>query len=132
MGLFKNMKDMQAQAQQAQQQGMGGAPGGMQDAMGGAAMGDQVAYAQLAMKLQNSGVEAPGVIHSIRPTGNTDVGGGQWTDFDVSIRPPSGEPFQTTIKQSMLPAQLEEISEGGSITVKFDPDSPTSAMMFGW
>ena len=131
MGLFKNMKDMQAQAQQAQQ-GMGGTPGGMQGAMGGAAMGDQVAYAQLAMKLQNSGVEAPGVVHSIRPTGNTDVGGGQWTDFDVSIRAPSGEPFQTTIKQSMLPAQLEEISEGGSITVKFDPDSPTSAMMFGW
>jgi hypothetical protein len=129
LGLFKNMKDMQAQAQEAMagQGGMGGMAGtGMGD------MGAQAAYAQLAQKLQASGVEAPGVVHSIRPTGQTDIGGGQQVEFDVSIRPAAGDPYQTTISQSMLPAQLEGIAEGAAITVKYDPDSPTSALIYGW
>ena len=127
MGLFKNMKDMQGQAQDAMAN-QGGTAGmaGMGD------MGAQAAYAQLAQKLAASGVEAPGVVHSIRPTGQTDIGGGQQVDFDVSIRPADGDPFQTTISQSMLPAQLEGIAEGAAITVKYDPDSPTSALMYGW
>ena len=127
MGFFDKMKDMQSQAQEA----MAG-QGGMQQAMGGQDMASQAAYAQLAQKLHASGVEAQGVIHSIRPTGNTDMGGGQWTEFDVSIKPAEGEPYQTTISQSMLPAQMEELSEGKSITVRYDPDSPTSAMIYSW
>ena len=74
----------------------------------------------------------PASCTAIRPTGQTDVGGGQQTEFDVSIRPAGGEPYQTTISQSMLPAQLEEISEGASITVRYDPDSPTTALIYGW
>jgi hypothetical protein len=128
MGLFKNMKDMSSQAreamgQQQQQQGMGGMGGDMQS---------QAAYAQMAQKLHQSGVEAPGVVHAMRPTGQTDMGGGQQVEFDVSIKPEGAEPYQTTIKQSMLPAQLEDFSEGKSITVKYDPDSPTSALIYGW
>jgi hypothetical protein len=130
VGLFKNMKDMQAQAQGAMaNQGAPAAPTGM-PGMGD--MAAQAAYAQLAQKLHASGVEAPGVVHAIRPTGQTDIGGGQQTEFDVSIRPASGEPYQTTISQSMLPAQLEGIAEGAAITVKYDPDSPTSALIYGW
>lgn len=133
MGLFKNVKDMQAQAQEAMA-GQGGMAG--TGSMGGmAGMGDmaaQAAYAQLAQKLAASGVEAPGVVHSVRPTGQTDIGGGQQVEFDVSIRPAAGEPYQTTISQSMLPAQLEGIAEGAAITVKYDPDSPTSALIYGW
>ena len=127
MGLFKNMQDMQAQAQgaMANQGGMGSIPG-----MGD--MGAQAAYAQLAQKLAASGVEAPGVVHSIRPSGQTDIGGGQQVDFDVSIRPADGDPYQTTISQSMLAAQLEGIAEGAPITVKYDPDAPTSALIYGW
>jgi len=128
MGLFDKMKDAQAQAKEAMA-GAGGAGGGM-PGMGD--MGAQAAYAQKAQKLHASGVEAPGVVHAIRSTGNTDIGGGQETEFDVSIRPADGEPYQTTITQSMLPAQLEGISEGASITVKYDPDSPTSALIYGW
>ena len=127
MGLFKNMKDMQSQAQEA----MGSQPG-MMEQMGGGDMQAQAAYAQMAQKLHQSGVEAPGVVHAIRPTGQTDIGGGQQVEFDVSIKPDGADPYQTTIKQSMLPAQLEDFSDGKSITVKFDPDSPTSALIYGW
>jgi hypothetical protein len=125
MGLFDKMKDAQAQAAQAMQ----GA--NVQMGAGGGGAG-QMAYAQLAQKLAQSGVEAPGVVHSITPTGNTDFGGGQETAFEVSIKPADGEPFQTTITQSMLPAQLEGIQDGSAITVKYDPDSPTSALIYGW
>ena len=131
MGLFKNMKDMQSQAQEAMA-GQGANQGGMGGMAGMGDMGAQAAYAQLAQKLHASGVEAPGVVHAIRPTGQTDVGGGQQVEFDVSIRPAEGDPFQTTISQSMLPAQLEGIAEGAAITVKYDPDSPTSALIYGW
>jgi hypothetical protein len=124
MGMFDKMKDAQAQAAQAMGAGtqMGSAGG----------MAGQAAYAQMAQKLAQSGVEAPGVVHSVTPTGSTDIGGGQETRFEVSIKPGDGEPFQTTITQSMLPAQLEGISEGSAITVKYDPDSPTSALIYGW
>lgn len=130
MGLFKNMKDMQSQAQEAM--GNQGGQAGMAGMGGMGDMGAQAAYAQLAQKLHASGVEAPGVVHAIRPTGQTDVGGGQQVEFDVSIRPADGDPYQTTISQSMLPAQLEGIAEGAAITVKYDPDSPTSALIYGW
>jgi hypothetical protein len=126
MGLFDKMKDAQAQAAQAMQ-----GAGGVQMGAGGGGAG-QMAYAQLAQKLAQSGVEAPGVVHSITPTGNTDFGGGQETAFEVSIKPSDGDPFQTTITQSMLPAQLEGIQEGSAITVKYDPDAPTSALIYGW
>src|SRR3954451_18317855 len=125
MGLFDKMKDAQAQASSAMQ----GANVQMGASGGGAG---QMAYAQLAQKLAQSGVEAPGVVHSITSTGNTDFGGGQETAFEVSIKPSEGEPFQTTITQSMLPAQLEGIQEGSAITVKYDPDSPASALIYGW
>jgi hypothetical protein len=132
VGLFKNMKDMQAQAQEAMASAGGAGAGAAMGGMGTADMQGQAAYAQLAQKLAQSGVEAPGVIHTIRPTGQTDMGGGQQVEFDVSIRPAAGDPYQTTIRQSMLPAQLEGLSEGHAITVKYDPDAPAMALMYGW
>ena len=98
----------------------------------GGDMTSQVAYAQLMQKLAQSGVEAPGVIHSIRPTGQTDLSGGQQVEFDVSIKPASGEPYQAQISQSMLPAQMEGLSEGQAITVKYDPDAPVMAIIHSW
>lgn len=132
MGLFDKMKDAQQQAQQAMgSAGAAQAPGGM-PGMGGVDMAAQAAYAQKAQKLSAAGVEAPGEVHAIRPTGTTDMGGGQETDFDVTISPPGGQPYQTTVRQSMLPAQLEGIAVGAAITVKYDPDDPSQALIYGW
>ena len=64
------MKGMQQQAQDAVSNA-----GGMQQGMGGGDMAAQAAYAQLAQKLQASGVEAPGTVQAIRDTGETDPGG---------------------------------------------------------
>lgn len=32
----------------------------------------------------------------------------------------------------MLPAQLEGLAVGGAITVKYDPDNPQMALIYGW
>ncbi len=125
MGLFDKMKDAQQQAQSA----MAGMPD--MSTMGGD-MAAQAAYAQKAQKLHSQGVEAPGQVHAIRTTGVTDPGGGQETDFDVTITPAGGQPYQTTIRQFMLPAMLEGISEGAAITVKYDADDPSQALIYGW
>lgn len=133
MGLFDRMKDAQQQAQDAMAAaGATQAPAGMPGGMDGAAMAAQAAYAQKAQKLYAEGVEAPGQVHAIRPTGQTDVGGGQDVDFDVTITPAGGSPYQTTIRQSMLAAQLEGISEGAAITVRYDADDPSQALIYGW
>jgi hypothetical protein len=132
MGLFDKMKDASQQAQDAMASaGAAQAPPGM-PGMGGVDMAAQAAYAQKAQKLQAAGVEASGEVLAIRSTGTTDMGGGQETDFDVTISPAGGQAYQTTVRQSMLPAQLEGIAVGAAITVKYDPDDPSQALIYGW
>lgn len=126
MGLLDRVKNAQQQAAGA----MAGA-GGMAGMTGGD-MAAQAAAAQLANKLGAQGVEAPGVIRAIRPTGETDMGGGQRTEVDVTIAPDGGSPYETTVSQSFLPAQLEGFEPGGAVTVKYDPDEPSAALIYGW
>ena len=132
MGLFDRIKDAQRQAEGATQQagGMGGATSAGMPGMGD--MTAMVEYQQRSQKLNASGVEAPATVDSINRTGQTDPGGGQWIEFGVTITPSGGSPYQTTIGQSMLPAMLEGISQGAAVTVKYDPDDPSKALIFGW
>ena len=141
MGLFdkaKGAKDQAAAAMAnaaAMQQAAGAAaPPGMANmpGMGGQDMAKMAAYSQKVNKIGQVGVEAPGVIHAIRPVGEPDVSGATWHEFDVSIRPEGGEPYQTTIEQSMLPFQMEGLAEGQAIVAKFDPDVPTEAIISSW
>jgi hypothetical protein len=107
--------------------GMGGMSGGL-----GGDMAAQAAYAQLVNKLGQVGVQAPGVIDTLRPTGQTDMGGGQMTEVDVTVTPAGGQPYQATVRQSFLPSQLEGLSQGAAIGVKYDPDNPSAALIYSW
>jgi hypothetical protein len=127
MGLLDRVKNAQAQAAGAMSNA-----GGMKGMTGGGDMAAQQASAQLAQKLRAQGVEAPGVIRAIRATGATDMGGGQQTEVDVTIAPDAGSPYEATVTQSFLPAQLEGLGEGGAVTVKYDPDNPSTALIYGW
>jgi hypothetical protein len=60
------------------------------------------------------------------------MGGGQQTEVDVTIAPEGGSPYDTTITQSFLAAQLEGLEAGGVCTVKYDPDNPSAALLYGW
>ena len=127
MGLFSKVKDAQQQAQQAMQ-----SAGGMKGAMGGGDMSAQMEYAQRAQKLNQSGVEAQAVVEAIRPTGQTEMGGSQVVDFDLAISPAGGQPYRASISQSMLPAQLEGLSQGATVGIKYDPDDPMKALIYSW
>jgi hypothetical protein len=143
MGLFgkkmdQRMADANAQAADAMaaaQQQMGGAGGmpGMDTAgMGGQDMAAMAAYSAKVNKLAQSGVEAPGVIHTITATGTPDVSGAAMHAIAVTYRPEGGDPIEATIEQSLLPFQLEGLAEGKPCTVKYDPDMPTSAVLQSW
>lgn len=123
MGLMDRMKAAQQQASEAMSNA-----GGMKGMMGSMApgnTGDQMAYRDLAQKLKASGVEAPGKITAIRD-------GGQQTEVDVTIAPSDGAPYDATVKQSFIPSQLEGLAVGGAVTVKYDPDDPQKALLYGW
>jgi hypothetical protein len=60
------------------------------------------------------------------------MGGGQMTEVDVTITPAGGPAYETTVKQSFLPAQLEGLASGSAITVKYDPDNPSAALIYSW
>jgi len=105
-------------------------PPGMPD-MANMSMPDP-AYVARVNKIGQSGVEAPGDLKAIRPMGSPDISGATLHEFDVTIRPASGKPYDTTIQQSMLPMQMQGLSEGKAVTVKYDPDKPTDALLHSW
>jgi len=144
MGMFDKVKEAQVKAKEALasvgdiQKGMGGiggagVPGGMPTGMpaGMPNMDEQLRYRELTQKLKASGVEAPAVITALRRGEADPMSGSIKTEVDVTIKPPNGEPYPATVKQSMLPAWLDTLSEGDAVSVKFDPDSPTSALIYG-
>lgn len=92
----------------------------------------QSAHAELVNRLGASGVPAPAVIEALRPTGQADVSGGQRVAVSVTISPTGAQPYQATIMQSFLPSQMEDLSPGRTIGVKFDPDNPTAALISAW
>jgi len=94
-------------------------------------MDEQLRYRDLAQKLKTSGVEAPAVINAIRRGETEPFSGSISTELDVTIKPATGAAYEATVKQAMLPAWLDILSEGEAVTVKYDPDSPTSALIYG-
>ena len=142
MGLFDKAKqaqqsaaDAMAQATAMQQQAGISTAGGMgteMPGMGGQDMAAMAAYSAKVNKLAQSGLEAPGVIHTITATGTPDISGATMHAVAVTYRPDGGDPIETTIDQSLLPFQLEGLSEGQTCTVKFDPDMPSSAVLHSW
>ncbi len=130
MGLFDKAKNAAQQAKDAMAQVPGGVAAGMPSGMQAPDMGEAMKYRDLTQKLKASGVEAPAVIKTIR-RGEADMGGGIQAEVDVSIEPADGAAYDATIKQSILPSWLDTLDAGSRVSIKYDPDSPTSALMYG-
>jgi hypothetical protein len=138
MGLFDKVKGAKqsaadAMAQATAAQGAAGVPS-MADmpGMGGQDMAAMAAYSAKVNKIAQSGVEAPGVIHTITATGSPDMSGATMHAIAVTYRPEGADPIEATIEQSLLPFQLEGLSDGQACTVKFDPDNPSAAILHSW
>jgi hypothetical protein len=123
--------DAMAQAGAMQQQA--GVPmGADMPGMGGQDMAAMAAMSAKLNKLATSGIEAPGVIHTITATGSPDISGATMHAIAVTYRPEGGDPIEATVEQSLLPFQLEGLAEGKPCTVKYDPDVPSSAILSSW
>jgi hypothetical protein len=131
MGLFDKVKDAQKQAQDAMAN-MGGMSTGQMGGMGGGDMAAMAAESQKLNKIAQAGVEAPAVVKGIQAVGGPDVAGATKHHIQVTIAPDGGAPYDTTVEQSMLPAQTEGLSEGMAVTVKYDPDNPAAAIIYSW
>jgi len=142
VGLFDKVKNAKQQAQDAvaqAQRSIANVGGGAQAAPAAAGapagfqmpdMEEALRYRELAQKLSASGVEAPAVINAVR-RGATDLGGSVKAEVDVTIKPADTAAYDATIKQSILPTWLDTLSAGSTVSVKYDPDSPTSALLYG-
>jgi len=138
VGLFDKAKQAKQGAAEAMaqatamQNAAGGFGGADMPGMGGQDMAAMAAYSAKVNKLAQSGVEAPGVIHTITATGTPDVSGATMHAIAVTYRPDGADPIETTIDQSLLPFQLEGLAEGKQCTVKYDPDNPSAAVLQSW
>ena len=82
-------------------------------------------YAASIQNVMKNGVEAPGVIRSMRQAGPA-------VDFVVAVEQPGGGQVDVQVHQHMLPAQLEGLREGGPVVVKYDPSDPAAGLLVSW
>jgi hypothetical protein len=97
--------------------------------VGVGASGDQIALANRAKTLMNSGVDTPARIDSMSPTGNTDTPGGAENVIVATVTPAGAEAYQVTFNQYIYPSA--PFNEGDAVTLKVDPQDPNSVMIFG-
>jgi hypothetical protein len=97
--------------------------------VGVGASGDQMALANRAKKLMAEGVDTPGHIDSMTPTGNTDKPGGTEYTITFTVSPAGGAPYQVTTNQYIYPSA--PFNEGEDVTLKVDPADPQVVMIFG-
>lgn len=97
--------------------------------IGVGASGDQMALANRAKKLMDSGVDTPAHIDSMTPTGNTDKPGGAENVITLTVSPAGGAAYEVTMNQYIYPSA--PFSAGEDVTVRVDPDDPNSVMIWG-
>jgi predicted phage gp36 major capsid-like protein len=97
--------------------------------VGVGATAEQMALANRAKKLMNSGVDTPAHIDAMNATGNTDTPGGTEYMITLTISPAGGEAYEVTTNQYIYPSN--PFTAGESVTVKVDPDDANAVMIFG-
>jgi hypothetical protein len=97
--------------------------------VGVGASADQMALANRAQKLMNSGVDTPAHIDSMTPTGQTDKPGGAENVIEATVSPAGGSPYKVSFNQYIYPSA--PFSAGEDVMVKVDPDDPNSVMLWG-
>ena len=131
MGLFKNARDAAMNAANAAQAGAGMPGGAQMPDMSNMQMPDP-AYVAMVNKIGQQGVEAPAELTAVRAVGSPDMSGATLHEFDVTVKASGLDPYDTTIRQSMLPQQMTNLTAPKSVTVKYDPDNPTAALLHSW
>jgi hypothetical protein len=122
MGLMDNIKKAQEMAQQAAQ--TGGA-GQMSPSAGDAE------YANLAMKLNQSGLPGVATIKSIDESGEGSDPVNKAYEIGVSVDLENGQSYDTTVHQYLTDDAVKAYQPGGKFQIKADPDDTSKVMLYG-
>jgi hypothetical protein len=122
MGLMDDIKKAQQAAQRAAQQGGAGAIN--------PSAGD-VEYANLAMKLNQSGLPGVATISSITESGAGSDPVNKVYDVAVSVELENGQSYDTTIHQYLTEDAVNAYQPGGRFQIKADPDDTGKVMIYG-
>jgi len=123
MGFMDDIKKAQEMAQQAMQQG--GAGQMSPDA------GD-VEYANLAMKLNQSGLPGVATINSIEESGSGSDPVNKAYDIAVSVELENGQAYDTVVHQYLTQDAVNSYQPGKRFEVKADPDDTSRVMLYGY
>jgi len=121
MGLMDNIKKAQEMAQQAAQ----GGQGNMSPAAG------DVEYANLAMKLNQSGLPGVASVDSITESAAGSDPVNKAYDIAVSVDLENGASYDTVIHQYLTQDAVNAYQPGGRFQVKADPDDTSKVMIYG-
>ncbi len=122
MGLMDNIKKAQEMAQQAAQQG---GAGQMSPSAG------DVEYANLAMKLNESGLPGTATINSITESGEGSDPVNKAYDIAVAVELENGEGYDTTVHQYLTADSVNAYQPGGRFQIKADPDDTSKVIIYG-
>ena len=122
MGLMDNVKKAQEAAQQAMQQGGAGA---MSPSTG------DVEYANLAMKLNQTGLPGVATIKSITESGAGSDPVNKAYDMAVGVELENGQSYDTVVHQYLTQEAVNAYQPGGRFQIKADPDDTSKVMLYG-
>lgn len=127
MGLMDNIKKAQEAAQQAAQSA--------QNTAGGAGTANpsasDAAYANTAMKLNQSGLPGVATIKSIDESGEGSDPVNKAYDIGVSVELANGESYDTTVHQYLTDDAVKAYQPGGKFEIKADPDDTSTVLLYG-
>jgi hypothetical protein len=123
MGMMDNIKKAQEMAQQAMQQG---GAGQMSPSAG------DVEYANLAMKLNSSGLPGVATINSVTESGEGSDPVNKAYDLAVSVELQDGRSYDTVVHQYLTADAVGSYQPGKRFEVKADPDDTSKVMLYGY
>jgi hypothetical protein len=133
MGLFKDIRNLQKQAESMVPQEHRGLGGAMRMAKEGIpqmtqALADMQGDAQKAQYLYNAGRPGTARVDAIRDTGIT-INDNPTVEFDLSVSLDGAEPYAVTHRQSISRLAIGGFQPGATVPVKVDPADPQSLII---
>jgi hypothetical protein len=123
MGMMDDIKKAQEMAQQAMQQG---GAGQMSPSAG------DVEYANLAMKLNSSGLPGVATINSVTESGEGSDPVNKAYDIAVSVELQDGRSYDTVVHQYLTADAVGSYQPGKRFEAKADPDETSKVMLYGY
>ncbi|HEX6390033.1 MAG TPA: hypothetical protein VFZ89_11310 [Solirubrobacteraceae bacterium] len=133
MGMFKDLRNLQKQANEMvppEHRGLGGALRMAKEGIPqmSQALADMQGDAQKAQYLAVSGRPGTARIDAVRDTGIT-INDNPTVEFDLAVSIDGAEPYAVTMRQNISRIAIGSFQPGATVPVKVDPADPQSLVI---